>query len=168
MLKPASFLDRDGVINKEKGYVYKIEEFEWDEGSKEAIKFLNEKNYYVFIVTNQSGIARGYYEEEDVIRLHNYINNELSKFGAHIDEFFYSPYHPDFNERFSNLAHLRKPDIGMLSMAEKKWNIDKSKSFMIGDKETDIQCAKNYGIKGYLYNSGSLLSFIERLDPFKK
>ena len=161
MLKPAAFLDRDGVINKEKGYLYKIDDFEWIEGAKESIKYLNDNGYYVFVVTNQSGSAKGYYNEKDVISLHNYINNELKSINAHIDEFFISPYHPDNTKDYSNLAHLRKPDTGMLESAATKWPIDKSKSFLIGDKDTDIECAENFLIRGHLYNSGNLLKFIK-------
>ena len=161
MLKPAVFLDRDGVLNKDKGYVYKVSDFEWVLDSKESIKFLNDRGYYVFVATNQSGIARGYYSEEDVNILHRYMNNELNVINAHIDEFFISPYHPDNSREYNDLSHLRKPDTGMLKLAEKNWSIDKSNSFLIGDKDTDIECAKKYGISGYLFKSGSLLEFIK-------
>lgn len=161
MLKPAAFLDRDGVINKEKRYLYKIDDFEWIEGAKESIKYLNDNDYYVFVVTNQSGIAKGYYNEKDVIILHNYINNELKSINAHIDEFFISPFHPDNTKDYSNLSHLRKPDTGMLESAATKWPIDKLKSFLIGDKDTDIECAENFLIRGHLYKSGNLLKFIK-------
>ena len=127
MLKPAAFLDRDGVINKEKDFVFRIQDFEWMDGSRESIKYLNESNYHVFIVSNQSGIARGLYTEEDVLYLHEYVNEELRKIDAHVDEFFISPYHPMFPNKFKNLAHLRKPRIGMLKIAESKWLIEKKK-----------------------------------------
>tara|TARA_A100001015_G_scaffold284991_1_gene352059 strand:+ start:5536 stop:6036 length:501 start_codon:yes stop_codon:yes gene_type:complete len=162
MLKPAAFLDRDGVINREKEFVYKIKDFEWIEGSQESIKYLNENNYHVFIVSNQSGIARGLYTEEDVLYLHEYVNEELRKIDAHVDEFFISPYHPMFPNKFKNLAHLRKPRIGMLKIAESKWLIEKKNSFLIGDKESDIECAIKYGIRGYLFNSKNLLEFIKK------
>ena len=161
MLKPAVFLDRDGVINKDKGYVYKIDDFEWVEGAKESIKYLNNKGYYVFVTTNQSGIARGYYKEKDVIFLHKYINNELKKIEAHIDEFFISPYHPININEYSHLSHLRKPNTGMLELAASKWPIDKSMSLLIGDKNTDIECAEKFCIKGYLFKNGNLLDFIK-------
>ena len=161
MLRPAAFLDRDGVINKEKGYLYRIDDFEWIEGAKESIKYLNDKGYYVFVVTNQSGIAKGYYSEEDVIYLHNYINNELKSINAHIDEFFYSPFHPDNTKDYLNLSHLRKPDTGMLKLAATKWSIDKSNSFLIGDKLTDIECAEKFLIRGHLFKNGNLLKFIK-------
>ncbi len=163
MKKPASFLDRDGVINVEKGYVYSISDFEWINGAKNTIKILNDNNYYVFIVTNQSGISKKLYTENDVIKLHKYINKELEKIDAHIDDFFYSPYHPDFPNRYADLSNLRKPDIGMLKMAEKKWNFDKSKSFLIGDKVTDLLCADKYGIKSYLFETNNLEDFIKKI-----
>ncbi len=161
MLKPAAFLDRDGVINKDIGYLYKIDEFEWILGAREAIKYLNSKNYYVFIITNQSGIAKGYYSEKDVIALHEYINNELKTINAHIDDFFFSPYHPDNSKEYLNLSHLRKPETGMLDLAVNKWPIDKSNSFLIGDEATDMECAKRFSIRGYLFKSGDLLKFIK-------
>ena len=164
MLKPAAFLDRDGVINKDKGYIHKIEDFEWIEGAKESIKYLNNKGCYVFVVTNQSGIARGYYSERDVILLHDYINNELKKVNAIIDEFFFSPYHPDNTNDFLHLSHLRKPNTGMLDLAASRWQIDKSKSFLIGDKKTDIVCAKKFAIKGHLFRNGNLLDFIKSFE----
>ena len=164
MLKPAAFFDRDGVINEEKNYVYKSLDFEWIEGSQESIKFLNENNYHVFVISNQSGIARGLYTKKDVAKLHKYINAELKKIGAYIDEFFISPYHPLYPKKFKNLAHLRKPNIGMLEQADSKWSIDKGNSFLIGDKEIDIECAKNYGIRGHLFSSGNLLDFIKRSE----
>ena len=163
MRKPASFLDRDGVINVEKGYVYNISDFEWIAGAKNTIKRLNDNNFYVFVVTNQSGISKGLYTESDVTKLHEYINKELETIDAHIDDFFYSPYHPDFPDRYVDLSNLRKPDIGMLEMAEKKWDFDKSKSFLIGDKETDLSCADKYGIKGYLFESDNLEDFIKKI-----
>ncbi len=163
MPKPACFLDRDGVINVDKGYVYKQKDFEWIPGAKDAISLLNEKNYYVFIITNQSGIARGYYTEKDVNILHEFINEDLKENNAHIDDFFYSPYHPDFPKLFSNLSNLRKPNTGMLEIAAKKWKINKSKSFLIGDKKKDILCAQNFGIKGFIFKSGNLKKYITDL-----
>ena len=162
-MRPAVFLDRDGILNKDKGYVYRIEDFEWIPGSKQAIKFINEKKYYIFVVTNQSGIARGYYSENDVLSLHNYIIKELKREEAFINEFFYSPYHPDFANKYSNLSHLRKPNVGMLDLACKKWKVNRRKSLMIGDSESDMICAKNFGIKGHLFTSSNLLDFVKSI-----
>lgn len=164
MLNSIAFLDRDGVINIEKGYVYRIEDFEWVEEAKEAIKHLKDLNYLVIVVTNQSGISRDFYKEEDVISLHKYINSELKKFDTKIDDFYYSPYHPDFKKnKYIELAHLRKPDTGMLELADKKWKMNKKKSFLIGDKKSDIECAARYGINGHLFKNGSLLSFVKEI-----
>ena len=88
MKKPAVFLDRDGVLNKDKGYIYKISDFEWIDGAQEAIKILKHMGYLVFLATNQSGIGRGFYKEEDVINRHNYINKSFNKIDTKIDDFF--------------------------------------------------------------------------------
>ena len=159
---PACIMDRDGVINVEKGYLFREKDFEWIEGAIDAIKFLSDNGYLIFVATNQSGIARGYYTEDDVDKLHHYINFELKKNGTKIDDFFYSPYHPDFNNKFVGLSHLRKPNTGMLEIAYEKWKFDRSKSFMIGDQNTDIECANRFGIPGFLYESGNLLEFIKK------
>lgn len=163
-MKPAVFLDRDGVINVDKGYINKISEFEWVDGSKEAIKYIREKGYLVFVVTNQSGIARGYFSAQDVLDLHQYINEQLQEFGTCIDDFFFSPYHPDFKDKFSELSHLRKPNTGMLEQAEKKWSFQKNNSIMIGDKMSDVICAERFGIKGYQYKSGNLFNFVRSIS----
>lgn len=162
MKKPAVFLDRDGVLNIDKGYVYKISDFEWTLDSKEAIQFMKNSGYFIFIITNQSGLSRGYYNEKDVDILHNYINEELSKVNTSIDDFFYSPYHPDIeNVKYQELKNLRKPNTGMLEQAVEKWPVNIKRSFLIGDKKTDLECADNFGIRGYLYEGGSLLKFIK-------
>jgi D-glycero-D-manno-heptose 1,7-bisphosphate phosphatase len=164
MSRPAFFLDRDGVINKDKKYVYKVSDFEWIEGAKESIKLLNTLGYYVFVITNQSGIGRGFYSELDVIHLHRHINQELGIINAKIDDFFYSPYHHlDKSGKFKHLKHLRKPNVGMLEMACSKWDIDKKKSLMIGDSDNDLICAKNFGIRGFLFRENNLLNFIKKL-----
>ena len=163
-MKPAIFFDRDGVLNIEKGYVFKISDFEWVLDAPQAIKLFNENNYHTFVVTNQSGIGRGIYSEKDVENLHKYMNDELSKISARIDDFFYSPYHPEgINKNYDHLSHLRKPSTGMLELAFQKWEIIKEESFMIGDNITDIECAEMYGIKGHLFKEKSLLEFVKKV-----
>ena len=158
-----AFLDRDGVINSSKinnGYIGFIKDFKWIKGSKKAIKYLKSKKYKVVIVTNQSGIARGYFSLRDVYKLHNHIKFELNKFGTEVDKIYFCPYHQDgVKKRYSKKSILRKPNIGMYKLAEKKWNIDKKNSFMIGDQLTDMQFAKKSQIKGYLFDSKDLYSF---------
>jgi D-glycero-D-manno-heptose 1,7-bisphosphate phosphatase len=164
MLKPAIFFDRDGVLNIEKGYVYKISDFEWIDGAKEAIQYMNQKDFLVFVITNQSGIARNYYTEKDVIKIHQFMSDELKKINAKIDEFFYSPWHPEgANKDFERISHLRKPSPGMLELAQTKWPINKTLSFLIGDQITDIQAAENFGIEGYLFEGDNLLDFVKKL-----
>lgn len=166
MFRPAAFLDRDGTLNVDKGYVFRIDDFTWLNSSKEAIKFLNESGYYVFVITNQSGIGRGYYTFRDLIKLHKYMNDDLSKMSARIDDFFYSPYHPDnVSDQFDHLSNLRKPNTGMLELAFMKWKIDKNNSFMIGNMQHDIECGEKFGIKGYLFNqkTSSLFEMIQKI-----
>jgi histidinol-phosphate phosphatase family protein len=114
------------------------------------------------VATNQSGISRGYYSSQDVKKLHSFINSELNKNDTNIDEFYYSPYHPEYHSKFPELSNLRKPNTGMLEMAHDQWNFDKTKSLLIGDSESDMLCAKKFGIKGYLFNEDNLLSFVKK------
>ena len=163
-LKKAVFLDRDGVINKDTGYVYKIQDFIWKTKVIEAIKYLNDRDYYVFVVTNQAGVGRGYYNRKDVDKLHHWINCELNKNGAYIDEFFYSTYHKSSKKKFTKKEkELRKPNIGMINLAMNKWNILNKKSIVIGDKETDIQMAKRANLKSYLVQERTnLLNLVKK------
>ena len=144
-------MDRDGVINEDSGYVHKIKEFIWKKNLIKAIKYLNDNNFYVFIVTNQAGVSRGYYKENDVIKLHQWLSYELNKKGAYIDDFFYSLYHESSKKKFTHREKkLRKPDTGMIKLAMSKWKILSKKSIVIGDKETDIEMAKRANLKSYL------------------
>lgn len=164
-LRPAVFFDRDGVLNIDVNYLYKIEEFCWILGAKEAIKYYNTKGYYVFVVTNQSGVARGYYSEDDVNKLHNWIQTELSLMGAHIDGFFHCPHHPEGTvEKYKLACECRKPQPGLLRNALNKWPVDKEKSLLIGDKLSDIQAAEAAGLKGYLFQGSNLFDFIRSLE----
>ena len=164
MTKPAAFFDRDGVLNLDSGYVYQIERFVWIDGALESLEYLKKKDYFIFVVTNQSGIARGYYSEKDVIKLHNDINLVLSKKNIQIDDFFYSPYHPEI-DKFEDKAHMRKPNTGMLELAYDKWKFNKNKSFMIGDNIHDLECGENFGIDSYLfdYKKISLIDLVKKI-----
>ena len=149
--KPTCFLDRDGVINKDFGYVATKKRFIWNKGVKQAIKFLNNNNYYVVVVTNQAGVARGFYKEKDVIFLHNWINSILHSYGAYIAKFYFSPFHQHgVVKRYKKKSIMRKPSPGMLLKAEKDLFILKTKSFLIGDKFSDLKAAKKFGIKSFL------------------
>lgn len=161
-LRPALFLDRDGVLNLDKGYVSRIEDFEWMPGAAEAITAFNARSWRVFIVTNQSGIARGYYTEEDMQTLHSWMLGELTAKGAHIDRIYHCPYHAEGEiERYRKDSFDRKPKPGMLLQAMADFPVKKDASFLIGDKETDIQAAHAAGVGGFLFKGGNLAEFAE-------
>ncbi|MHA1539840.1 MAG: D-glycero-alpha-D-manno-heptose-1,7-bisphosphate 7-phosphatase [Alphaproteobacteria bacterium] len=167
MSKPALFFDRDGILNIDKGYVYSISEFVWMEGAIDTIKYFNDAGYLTFVVTNQSGIGRGYYTEADMRVLHDWMQEELVKQGAHIDKFYHCPYHPEAAlPEYKMVSPDRKPAPGMLLQAFDEFDIDKSKSFMIGDKLTDVQAAEAAGILGYIFRQGNLLDFVKHTLPF--
>lgn len=159
-----AFLDRDGVINSvklNKGYIGKIKDFKWINGSKKTIKYLKSKNYKVVIVTNQSGVARGYFTIKDVYKLHRYLQQELKKIGTSVDKIYFCQFHKDgIIKRYKKDSSLRKPKIGMFRMAQKKWRVDKQKSFMIGDQITDVEFAKKANIKSYLFKEKNLFKFV--------
>ncbi len=167
--RPAAFLDRDGVLNVDKGYLFRSEDFEWIPGAIEAVKRLNDRGYLVFVVTNQSGVARGYYGEEDVIRLHNWMNGELAKHGAHIDKFYYCPHYTEGPASgYVKACQCRKPLPGLILAALAEWNIDREKSFLIGDKDSDIAAAAAAGIKGYKFAAGNLAEFLQATNAIRE
>ena len=161
-MNKAVFFDRDGTLNVEVGYLYEFERFKWIDGAIDAVKFCNDNGYLAIVVTNQSGVARGYYTEEDVNKLHQKMNEELAKSGAHIDAFFYCPHHPEgVVEKYSIVCNCRKPKSGLVEEACRKYDIDKSKSLMIGDNPRDVECAENIGVRGILFTEGNLLSVLK-------
>lgn len=166
-----AFLDRDGVINSSRpnnGYIGSLKHFKWVPGAIKAIKLLNDKNYKVVVVTNQSGIARGFFTTKDVKAIHSYIQKKLKENEAKIDKFYFCPFHKDgIIKRFKKNSSLRKPNIGMFLLAKKRWNIDYKNSLMIGDQKTDLQFAINAKIKGYFFNQKNLYKFI-KTKIFKK
>lgn len=144
----ALFLDRDGVINKNYGYVFSMKNFAWLKSAKEAIRYAYVKKYLIIIITNQSGVARGLYSENDIKKLHNEINKQLKMRNCKIHDFFYCPYHPKYgNKKYRRNSYLRKPNPGMLLKAIKKWNINRDKSLMIGDKKIDMVASKKAGLR---------------------
>ena len=162
---PSVFLDRDGVLNKDIGYVHKASQINWIPGAKEAVALLKNQGYLVFVVTNQSGIARGLYTEEEVEHLHAWMNGELFRSGgSSIDDFRYSPFHPDFeNETYANFKNWRKPNPGMILDLMEKWPVDNLRSFLIGDRQSDIKAAEAANIRGFLFDGGDLLTFVEAI-----
>lgn len=165
-MNKAIFLDRDGTLNIEKNYLYKKEDFEFIKGMPEAIKKWNELGYKVVVVTNQSGVARGYYTEKDVVNLHTYINDLLMESGAHIDAFYYCPHHPIYGiGKYKVECNCRKPNIGLFIKAIKDFDINVDKSFFFGDKESDLKAGVNLGITFYLVDG---ISFdVNQYSAFK-
>lgn len=156
--RPAIFFDRDGVLNIDKGYVYRIEDFVWVEGAKEALKLVESQGYLSIVVTNQSGIARGYYTISDMQKLHDWMKSDVAQFGGKIDDFYFCPYFKEgIESEFVAADHPdRKPNPGMLLRAADDYNIDLKSSLMIGDKQSDIEAANRAGIKSILFNNGNL------------
>ena len=138
-----AFLDRDGVINKttfNKGYIGRIKDFKLIPGSIKAIVYLKSLNYKVVVVSNQSGIARGYFKTNDVYKIHKHLQELLKKKNSQIDKILFCPFHKDGKiKKYKKKSELRKPDNGMFKIINKKWKVDKKKSFMIGDQDTDMQ-----------------------------
>tara|TARA_B100000941_G_C28505040_1_gene556748 strand:- start:194 stop:1402 length:1209 start_codon:yes stop_codon:yes gene_type:complete len=148
--KKAVFLDRDGVINKDFGYVHKKEKILWRKNIFKFLNFLKNRGFLVFVITNQSGVGRGYYNLKDVNNLHNWMNSVLMENGSYIDEFYYSPYYKfSTNKKFRKNENLRKPGIGFFKIAKKKFRFMTKKSFMIGDTLSDMQFAKNSKLNGF-------------------
>ncbi len=160
MRRPAVFLDRDGVLNADTGYPHRPDQIDWTDGAAAAVKWFNDNGYFVFVVTNQAGVARGFYNEEAVKRLHLWMNAKLARQGAHIDDWRYCPFHPDATLASYRAAHpWRKPAGGMILDLMKHWPIDAERSFLIGDRDTDLEAARNCGLPGYLFPGGSLAAF---------
>ncbi|WP_037324921.1 D-glycero-beta-D-manno-heptose 1,7-bisphosphate 7-phosphatase [Anaerovibrio sp. RM50] len=153
----AVFFDRDGTLNEEVHYLHKIEDFKWIEGAIDAIKYCNDNGYLAIVITNQSGVARGYYPESDIMKLYNWMNADLAKHGAHLDGIYYCPHHPTGKvKEYAIECDCRKPLPGMLLKAQKEHNIDLKSSFLIGDGARDVECAEAAGAKGIRYRGGNL------------
>ncbi len=167
--KPALFLDRDGTININHGYVHKKQDFEWNPGAIETIKWANDKGIYVFIVTNQAGIGRGYYTEETFLDFSNWINSQLLLHGAHIDQTFHCPHHPTHGVgQYLKDCSCRKPNPGLLLRAMDQWDIAIADSLLIGDNQSDLLAAEACGVASTLYSDGSLFACLQETRLWQK
>lgn len=147
MAKIAVFLDRDGVINQDTGYVSCIDDFHFIDGAIEALQLLKKKGYSLVVVTNQSGIARGYYSEEQFMQLTEWMDWSLADHDVDLDGIYYCPHHPtEGEEPYRQACDCRKPAPGMLLDAAKDLAIDLAGSYMVGDKAADLQAAKAAGV----------------------
>ena len=151
----AVFLDRDGTINVDHGYVFRAGDFEFIPGAPEAIRRLKDAGYLVVVVTNQAGIARGLYGEDEVHELHRYLDRELERYGAVIDAYYYCPHHPEIGpEPYRRECACRKPFPGMLLQAAADFPLDLSGSFLVGDKLSDIEAGLAAGCAPILVETG--------------
>lgn len=149
------FLDRDGTINEEVNYLHRPEDLKLLPMAAEAIRLWNEQGFRVVVVTNQAGVARGYYQEADVEKLHRYMNQILAEKGAHVDAFYYCPHHPEHGiGPYKIKCHCRKPDTGMFEAAERDCPVDKAHSYMVGDKWLDTQAGARFGVHTALVGTG--------------
>jgi D-glycero-D-manno-heptose 1,7-bisphosphate phosphatase len=163
MRRPAVFLDRDGTLNEDTGYVHRVEAFRWLPGAIGAVRRLNEAGYYVFVVTNQSGVARGLFEEAAVRDLHYWMNAELRRAGAHIDDMRYCPHHPEAAVAAYRMAcACRKPAPGMILDLMRSWPVIAQASIAIGDKDRDAAAGRAAGIAAAVVPAGELEGTVER------
>ena len=164
-IKRAAFLDRDGVINFDKGYVHKIKDFKFRPNVIKGLKFLRNNDYYIFVVTNQAGIGKGIYTEKQFFNLQNYIKQKLQKKDIFFDDINFCPYHPEAKiKKYRKISQLRKPGNLMIKQIRNKWSIKLNKSFMIGDQVTDKICAKS----SKLYFEYSKKDFLNQVKQINK
>ena len=142
-MTPALFLDRDGVVNVEKNYVYKAEDIDFIEPIFNICRNYQQKGFQIFIITNQAGIARGYYSENDFLILSAWMEAEFEKRGIRISKTYFCPHHPDYTGE----CICRKPNPGMIMKAKEEFDLDLENSVLIGDKKSDIDAGINAGIK---------------------
>lgn len=155
--RPAVFFDRDGTINVDLGYTHRVEALTFLPGAIAAIKRVNDLGYYAFLVTNQSGIARGYFSEDDMKAYHTLMRERLATAGAHLDDIRFCPHHPHGTvPEYTCVCDCRKPKPGMIMDLARQWPIVESESILIGDQQSDMEAAKAAGVRGVLYEGGNL------------
>ncbi|HXS06690.1 MAG TPA: HAD-IIIA family hydrolase [Rhizomicrobium sp.] len=163
LFRPAVFFDRDGVLNIDEGYTHRPDDLCWNMGAVAAVRAVNTAGWYVFVVTNQAGVAHGHYDETAVDRFHRRMDAQLAVQGAHIDEYVHCPFHPKAKlKAYRRDTHHRKPGPGMILDILEQWPVDASRSFLIGDRESDLQAAKAAGIASALYDGGDLHQLVAR------
>ena len=166
--RKAAFLDRDGVLNVDRGYVHRLADLEWIDGAMDAVRRINEAGYLAIVVTNQSGIGRGYYDEAALEAVHAKLRADFAAAGARIDAFYACPFHPEAaDDRYRHPDHPdRKPNPGLVLRAIADWDIDPATSFLVGDKESDMEAARRAGVAGHPFVGGNLDTLVRQiLEP---
>lgn len=169
MRKPAVFIDRDGTINEQLGYINHLSRFVILPGVSEAVRLLNKNNWWAIIVSNQGGVARGYYPIELVEEIHAFLKSSLKEQGATIDGIFFCPHHPaGILPEYSSECDCRKPETGLIDRAREVFDIDMSSSYVVGDRHVEIELASRLNLKGVLVKTGYGLGEIEYIIPEKR
>jgi len=164
--RPAVFIDRDGTINEQMGYINHISRFVLLPGSAEAIRLFNENGYLVVVVSNQSGVGRGYFPLELVNEVHDRMKTLLAGEGARVDGIFFCPHYPGGKlPEYSVSCECRKPGTGLIKMACESFDIDLENSYVIGDRSTDVELARNAGARGILVKTGYGRGDLEYVFP---
>jgi D-glycero-D-manno-heptose 1,7-bisphosphate phosphatase len=164
--RAAVFFDRDGTLNADDGYTHRPQDLAFVSGAVAAVKRVNDLGHYAFLVTNQSGVARGYFTERHVEAFHARLQGKLRAVGAHIDDIRYCPDHPEGTvERYRRVSDWRKPAPGMLLDLMKRWPIRPEASLVVGDKDSDVAAAQAAGLRGLLYPGGNLDDFLAPFLP---
>ena len=159
--RPAIFFDRDGVLNEDAGHTHRVEDLRWMSGARHAIRRVNERGWYAFVVTNQAGVAHGLYTEAAVDAFHDRMDADLAEASAHVDEFVYCPFHPQAKvAAYRQDAWCRKPNPGMIEYLLAAWPIDKSASVLVGDTQADLLAAHAAGLNSVLHAGGNLADTI--------
>jgi D-glycero-D-manno-heptose 1,7-bisphosphate phosphatase len=162
----AVFLDRDGTLNEEKDYLYRIQDFVLIPGVPEAIRSLKNAGFLVIVVTNQSGVARGYFTLSEVETLHKHIQTELDQYGTGVDGFFVCPHHPDRGTgEYRKQCDCRKGEPGLLLQGAAEFGIDMARSYMVGDKLADIEAGEKGGCQSLLVLTGYGSKTASAIDP---
>ena len=155
--RPAVFFDRDGTINADMGYTYRLDDLLFLPGAIAAVKRVNNQGWYAFLVTNQSGVARGLFAETDVQAFHGLMQDRLRAAGAHFDDIRYCPHHPDGKvEAYARACDCRKPKAGMILDLMRSWPVIRADSFVVGDSDSDMQAAQAAGLRAVRYEGGNL------------
>ena len=169
MKKPAVFIDRDGTINEQLGYINHLSRFVILPGVSEAVRLLNKNNWWAIIVSNQGGVARGYYPLELVDEIHAFLKSTLKEQGAIIDGIFFCPHHPaGILPEYSSKCACRKPETGLIDKAREAFDIEMSNSYVVGDRHVDIELASRLNLKGVLVKTGYGLGEMEYIIPEKR